>query len=612
MVFPMRITRLRDKLLFSVVAISILVALASMFAVSLLIRQQHLDQSNALLRKAGRVIEESLQERKENQLTASRRLATQHNFGSTIWYLAQYAQSDLDHDTLFNSYQQLLRDTYKLGRAARLSKTSIYDAAGQLVSFALFDGSEDLVGFVERFPAPLFQLAALKEGEELSRQSMRSAISVERIDLQFNGVLPRQENAHYAVIDGVLALESFVPIIGMAFDATSGKQEKKQLGLIVTVQALDQSLIEQLARLTDTRINIFTTRGLSGGNEPTYSKPDWRTVPPGVDGRFPPLAFNEIAIAGAGFYQSLMPLYNGQQLAGTIVALHSKEIVQKNTMQMIQTLGLIALASLVFIFPFAWYFATSISQPLSTLSRIFREVAAGTKAETLNEAFDQLKNEKQRHDELGDLTQSFILMADAVKQKIEQIHEINAHLEQKIEDSTAQLRAANVEMVRLANTDALTGLYNRRAFFEIANLVYAQARRSNCALSFIMLDIDYFKSINDRYGHPVGDEVLRQVAHCLSVTARASDTPARYGGEEFVILASDTHVEDGVVLAERIRAALSAIKVAANGHTITPTASLGVACLRGGETLEQLCIRADAALYQAKEAGRDRSVAATV
>lgn len=606
----MRITRLRDKLLFSVVAISILVAAASMLAVSLVIRQQHLDQSNALLRKAALLIEDELQERKDNQLTASRGLATQHNFGSTIWYLAQYAQSDLDHETLFNSYQQLLRETYKLGRAARLSKALIYDANGQLVSFALLDGGAEQVGFVERFPAPLFQIAALKEGEELSRKSMRSATSVDRIELKFNQALPRQESAHYAVIDGTLALESFVPIIGMAFDAGSGKQEKKQLGLIVTVQALNQALVEQLARLTDTRINIFMAGDLSGGSEPGYRKPDWHGVPSGVDGKFPPLAFNEIAIAGAGFYQCLMPLYNGSQLAGTIVALQSKEIVQKNTTQMMQTLGLIGLASLVFIFPFAWYFATSISQPLSTLSRIFREVARGTKTETLNEAFDQLREAKQRHDELGDLTQSFILMADAVKQKIEQIHEINAHLEQKIEESTAQLRAANVEMLRLANTDALTGLYNRRAFFEIAALVYAQARRSQCPLCFIMLDIDYFKSINDRYGHPIGDEVLRQVAHCLAITARASDTPARYGGEEFAILASDTALEDGLVLAERIRSALREIKVDVNEHTITPTASLGVACLSGDETLEQLCIRADAALYLAKETGRDRSVAA--
>ena len=605
----MRIRFLRDKLLLSVVAISMVVALASMLAVSFVIRQQHLDQSNALLRKASRIITDSLDERKENQLIATRRLATQNNLGSTIWYLAQYAQSDVDRETLFTTYQQLARDTYKLGRTAKFAKTTIYDVSGNLVSFALLDRGEELLGFVDRFPNPMFQVSSLKKGDELSRKTLISTASVPRISLNFGAPIPKQESVHFAVVDGFLSIESHVPILDLAFDAATGKQEIKQLGFVVSVQALDQTFVDQLARLTDIKINIFTLQGFSCGNLVNYRLPDWKGVKTAVSVKSTEMAFNEIAIEGEGFYQSLIPLFTNQHVVGTIVALHSKKIVQSDTVQMIQTLGVIALACLLLILPFAWYFANSISRPLSALVRVFRGVASGKKVDAMNEELNALAK-VGRDDELGDLAQSFIVMVDTVKQKIEQINEINSSLENRVEESTAQLRAANAALGRLANIDALTNLCNRRAFFEIADLATAQAKRSDRDLTLIMLDVDNFKSINDRFGHPIGDAVLRQIAGCLSKTARASDTPARYGGEEFVVLAVDTDLTEGIVLAERIRSAIKAIALHVDFQSINPTASVGVACLRPDESFEQLCARADAAMYLAKNAGRDRVIEA--
>lgn len=603
----MRIRLLRDKLLLSVVAISMVVALASMLAVSFVIRQQHLDQSNALLRKASRVINDSLDERKENQLIATRRLASQNNLGSTIWYLAQYAQSDVDRETLFTTYQQLVRDTYKLGRTARFSKTTIYDASGNLVSFALLDRSDELLGFVERFPNPMFQVSSLKNGDELSRKTLISTASVAKIGLNFSGVMPKQESVHYAVVDGFLSIESYVPILDLAFNVAIGKQEIKQLGLVVSVQPLDQMLVDQWSRLTDIKINIFTPQGFSCGNLANYRVPDWRGVDTAISSKNTEMRLNQIVVDGEGFYQSLIPLFSNQQVVGTIVALHSKNIVQRDTWQMIQTLGLIAFACLLLILPFAWYFANSISKPLTTLGRVFRGVASGKNVDSMNKELNELAKVGPEN-ELGDLTQSFIMMVETVKQKIKQINEINSSLENRVEESTAQLRAANAELGRLANIDALTNLCNRRAFFEIANLATAQSKRSNRGLTLIMLDVDNFKSINDRFGHPVGDEVLRQIASCLSNTARESDTPARYGGEEFVVLAVDTDLAEGIILAERIRSALKSIALNVDFQNINPTASMGVACLRQDETFEQLCARADAAMYLAKHAGRDRVI----
>jgi diguanylate cyclase (GGDEF)-like protein len=605
------IRRLRDKLLLGAVGISIVVALASMMAVSLVIQKQDQNRSNTELRKAFTLIEDALQERKNNQLAATRGLATQNGLGSTIWYLVQYAQSDVDQETLFSTYQQLVKDTYKLGRVAKLTKTAIYDAQGHLVSFALLDSGAEMAGFVERHPAPLFQMASLKDGEALNRHTLRTTNFVPHMPLAFTGTLAQQESVHFAVVDGVLSIESHVPIMGVAFDPGTGKQDIKQLGLVSTVQSLDKAFVDQLARMTDHKINVFTPLGLSSAGVAAYQVPDWSgtAVESGV--KTSAVAFNEIVVDGKGYYQGLMRLYNGMHPVGTIAALNSKEDVEKNTHEMVKILGLIAIACLLLILPFAWYFAAAFSRPLTVLGRIFNGIANGKKMDSLGHDLKLLEAGKNRHDEMGALTASFMLMADSVRQNIQHVHEVNASLEEKIAQSTAQLRAANAELVRLANIDALSGLYNRRAFFEIATLAHAQARRSGSHLTLIMLDVDHFKRVNDHFGHPVGDEVLCQVANCLAITARESDTAARCGGEEFVVLAPDTDVAAGMVLAERIREAIGGLAIVVAQRSIEPTASFGVACLRAGESLEQLCARADQAMYKAKAAGRNQTIEAS-
>lgn len=596
----MKLTQLKDKLLLGAVAISFLVALASMLAASWVIRQQYLDQSNALLRKASSVIDDSLADRRNNLLTTARQLATQKNLGSTIWYLTQYVQSDVDRETLLNTYQQLTRDTYKVGRVAKLSKIAIYDSAGSLVSFALFDSGSELVGFIERFDTPLFQVAALEDGEELNRQALRTTNSVAKISLNFGGRLPQQESVHYAVVDGLLAIESHVPIMGEAFDPSTGKQEIKQLGLVATVQSLDQSFVDHISRLTDVKINVFTPQGFSRGGVAAYLNPDWGSVQAGPDGQLPAITFNEIMIEGVGFYQSLIPLYTDKHLIGTIAALHSKEIVRKNTREMIMILGLIAAASLLLIFPFAWYFATSISHPLTVLSRVFRGVASGKQIGTLSVELGHLEKEKNRRDELGDLTQSFIAMDDAVNQKIQQINEINASLEHKVEERTAELK-------RIAHYDALTGIPNRVLLADRIKQAIAQAKREQKMLGVCYLDLDGFKPVNDTLGHQAGDHVLIEIAQRIGTILREADTIARLGGDEFVVLLPDlNHEEECISTLKRLLEVVSQ-PVFIQDHSFPLTASIGVSIFPGDDNDPDVLLRhADQAMYVAKQSGKNR------
>lgn len=602
----MRFKRLRDELLLVAIIISMGVALVSMLAVSVVIRQQHLDQSNAVLTKASRLIDDSLSDRKSNVLTATRQLATQKNLGSTIWYLAQYAQSGTERETLLNTYQQLARDVYKIRRVARLSKAAIYDASGSLVAFSQMDGALDLVGFVERMPATSYQVAALPAGDELSTSVLKGSSLPPGLDAKFASALPQQESAHYAVLQGKLAVESHVPIMGVAFDPDSGKQEIKQLGLVVTAQFLDVAFVQYLSSLTDVKINIFTTQGMSSGGVANYTSPDWGNGSDAAASLSPAITFNETVVNGVGFYQCLMPLYSDRHLVGSIAALQSKDLVQKNTWQMVRILALIAIACLLIVSPLAWFFATTIARPLTVLSRIFRGVAAGEPSATLSTELQQLDPDNRRHDELGDLTRSFIAMDHAVSQKMQQINEINASLEQTIAQRTIELRIANEELTKLVTHDALTGLPNRKLLADHCQLAVSGAKRNGTRLAMMFVDLDGFKAVNDTLGHAYGDQLLKEAARRILACLRESDTVARFGGDEFIVLLPLVETpQDAVVVGEKIRLALQLpFALAATEQHIS--ASVGIAVYpEDGADEASLIKSADTAMYLAKKGGRN-------
>ena len=166
------------------------------------------------------------------------------------------------------------------------------------------------------------------------------------------------------------------------------------------------------------------------------------------------------------------------------------------------------------------------------------------------------------------------------------------------------------QMLRdLSNTDPLTGIANRRYLDEILNREFALAREQGRALSIMMMDVDHFKKFNDTYGHDQGDRVLQVFATTVRGRVRENlDAVCRYGGEEFMVIARDTPQEGAAVLADRIRQAVEAMVV----DGLQVTTSIGVAGLQetGAATPSELTERADAALYQAKDAGRNRVVAA--
>lgn len=172
---------------------------------------------------------------------------------------------------------------------------------------------------------------------------------------------------------------------------------------------------------------------------------------------------------------------------------------------------------------------------------------------------------------------------------------------------SSKLISIQEQLHELATTDPLTGLLNRRAFAHRFERESARYDRTNRPISLLLIDLDYFKLINDRHGHAGGDEALRALSDHLKTTCRfGTDDIARWGGEEFAVLLSDTGHQSAMRVAERLRRQIETLKISFDEKPINLEASIGVIVCRKRETLEQAVQRADLCLRQAKAQGRNR------
>lgn len=193
---------------------------------------------------------------------------------------------------------------------------------------------------------------------------------------------------------------------------------------------------------------------------------------------------------------------------------------------------------------------------------------------------------------------------DTARKEAEIAHLKNLALVKEVEER----KSAQIQLERLANTDALTGLFNRRCFFELAGRAFDDARREKIPLSVLMVDIDHFKRVNDTYGHLTGDQVLVGIAEVIRKSFRKDDIIARFGGEEFVIMLPGSDAAKARQASERLRKRVMQTPVRTDHGVLSLTVSIGIALATEEPelTFEMLLTRADRAMYRAKRAGRNR------
>ena len=210
----------------------------------------------------------------------------------------------------------------------------------------------------------------------------------------------------------------------------------------------------------------------------------------------------------------------------------------------------------------------------------------------------------------GDLTPIDLQLANGAIFRFKSVALPNGGWMLTYSDVTDLVRNAE-QLEKLATTDGMTGLHNRRQFMKLAEAEWGRFQRHGHPLSLLMLDVDFFKSINDRFGHYVGDQVVAQIAALCREGRRVSDVVARIGGEEFALLLPETSIEAAYVVAGRLRRSVEVSPLLSNGNGLAVTVSIGVAeAAPGMSGIVDLMKDSDRALYEAKGAGRNRVILA--
>lgn len=247
----------------------------------------------------------------------------------------------------------------------------------------------------------------------------------------------------------------------------------------------------------------------------------------------------------------------------------------------------------------AWWLAGFLTGPISTITAEAERIGRDDSVQTLPRV-----GGAREVLQLSQALRSLLRRVGLAEQRLEAA-------ERDMESQAAHSRETSEDIERLrrlANTDPLTGLLNRRAFLEAAERELAVARRYGRKLALVVADIDHFKTVNDRYGHAAGDVAIRQVANMLVQGARDTDLVARFGGEEFVVLLMESDIAAGTAYAERVRSMIMDTRIPIDdARDIRLTISLGCTVLDAADRDVQDAIdRADGALYKAKSAGRNR------
>jgi hemerythrin len=231
----------------------------------------------------------------------------------------------------------------------------------------------------------------------------------------------------------------------------------------------------------------------------------------------------------------------------------------------------------------------------------------GSAEETINPLLISINN-------LGDptaLAVENILLREKNRRFAKELEKAQDELERKVKERTFELMEANRKLKELSITDGLTGLYNHRYFLRELETEFGKALRYRRSLALLLLDIDHFKDVNDRYGHPCGDHVLKNVAGLLKDHLRNSDVAARCGGDELCIILPETNLSKASEVAEKLRRHLGKSSFAWNGDSFSITCSIGVAAIPdiGIHDWNALFESADKSLYRAKRKGRNTVVA---
>lgn len=276
---------------------------------------------------------------------------------------------------------------------------------------------------------------------------------------------------------------------------------------------------------------------------------------------------------------------------------YSDKMKEKITLSLFESLLSMGIFFVLFL-PIAYSMALHISNPIINLTKRAEELSNGN-------FVPQYSGAENRKDELGILERTFNKMSENLQSSYKKLEDYNTQLEQMVYARTLELEEKNIELEKLSVTDRLTLLYNRVKLEEVFMEQIQVAKRYNTPFSILLCDVDFFKSVNDTFGHLIGDKVLIEIAGVLYATIRETDIIGRWGGEEFLVICPGTDKTSAMLLAERLRKAVEGYSFISNQQQ---TLSIGISSFSPKDSDVSMLGRADNALYSAKNGGRNCAV----
>ena len=300
-------------------------------------------------------------------------------------------------------------------------------------------------------------------------------------------------------------------------------------------------------------------------------------------------------------------ILNGESVfLGKLVLYSSSEVVLNRVLFGFSLIAITAIIKLSILFwLFVWAFDRYLASPLKELMTQVNEVQMSPNMSK------RINLSNIENNEISQLQEHMNTMLSALEMDREQLLEDEQAKRDWLEDAVAKrtedLQVLNKKLKELATRDSLTGILNRGSFFETAQHLLILSQRQKSPASFLLVDLDNFKRVNDTYGHFVGDKVLIHFTQTIQKSLRKSDLIGRVGGEEFAIFLPDTGNDDAFQLAEKLRKIISHSALEVDGKTVAYTVSLGVESSKPKDhSIDELFKRADLKLYGAKDKGRDR------
>ncbi|MEQ9130052.1 MAG: GGDEF domain-containing protein [Thalassospira sp.] len=298
---------------------------------------------------------------------------------------------------------------------------------------------------------------------------------------------------------------------------------------------------------------------------------------------------------------------NEQEITlGSLTLYSSSEVVLDRVLFGFALIAITAIIKLTVLFwLFVWAFDRFLATPLKNLMSQVDDVQRSQNfSKRINLSITENNEVSKLQDHMNNMLSA---MEAGHKQLLEDEQAKRNWLEDAVAKRTEELQILNEKLKDLAANDSLTGALNRGNFFETAQNLLRTLQAQRSPASFILMDLDHFKTVNDTHGHFVGDKVLMHFAHTVQSFLREQDILGRLGGEEFAIFLPDTGIEDAGHLADKLRQAITKASLDVDGKTITYTVSFGVTVSEAKDnSIDALFKRADLKLYGAKDKGRDR------